>query len=137
MSGQAIPPMATFSIGDLVADRDAADGPHMVVLDPDRGQADAVYIPALGATVAAVNPEHPADAPVVECVHVEWLDRHAGDRWEEWRGPSFADRLQSYVRQWRIPLTTYDYPADRLELVDPATTGERSAGQSSIDEWGG
>lgn len=137
MSGQAIPPMARFDIGDLVADRDAEEGSCLVVLDPDRGQADAVYIPALEATVADVNPAYPPDAPVIGCVHVEWLDRHAGARWRRWRGPSFPDRLHAYVREWRIPLTTYDYPADRLEVLDPVRSESRTAGQSSIDEWVG
>lgn len=126
--------MAEFHVGDLVVDRESEDEEaRLIVLDPDRGTAAEVYIEALDASVADVNSGYPADDPVVECVHEEWLERHAGDQWGDWGPTSFPERLAAFVAEWNIPLKTYDYPACRLELVD--TERPDADGQSSLDRW--
>lgn len=119
-------------VGDVVLDQERDDETRMVVLCPDRGTADDVYIAALESSVAAVNDTYPSDDVVVECVHEEWLDRHVGDRWETWNTESFRETLEAFVSEWGIPLPTYDYPVSRLESIE-----ERSspAGQSSLDNW--
>ena len=125
--------MAELRVGDVVIDRESEDeAARLIVLDASRGRAGEVYIEALDASVADVNAEYPTDDPVVECVHEEWLERHAGNQWEDWDPAAFADQLEAFVAEWNIPLSTYDYPASRLERVD---TGRRGGGQSSLDQW--
>ncbi len=127
--------MARFRVGQRVRDRRPEEEVELVVLDPDRGDAAEVEIESLDATVADVNEEYPPDDRVVECVHVEWLDRHVGE-WEEWEANIFPERLAAYAEEWSLPLRTYYYPEDRLESVgDPPT--EPTSGQSSIDDWSG
>ncbi len=127
--------MSRFRVGQRVRDRDTDEEVELVVLDPDRGDADAVHIDAIDRTVAAVNEEYPADDRVIECVHVEWLDRHVED-WEAWDRNTFPERLRGYTDEWSLPLRTYYYPESRLEAVGgndaPRDVGD---GQSSIDDW--
>lgn len=126
--------MGRFRVGQRVRDNRAEEDVELVVLDPDRGDAAEVQIESLGETVADVNEDVPPDDRVVECVHVEWLDRHV--EWEEWEANIFPERLAAYAEEWSLPLRTYFYPESRLESVgDPSV--ERTSGQSSIDDWSG
>lgn len=131
-----------FAVGDEVIDSDADEPGEMIVLDPDRGRADETYIEALEATVADVNPDYPPDDRVVECIHEEWLVHNAGKVWQGWPRDEFPQRLREYAREWSLTPRTYDYPEDRLELVEPAEpepapqlADEGEHTQSSMDQW--
>lgn len=126
-----------FDVGEAVLDREDDEPDTMIVLDPERGRADEVYIDALDATVAAVNPDHPPADRVVSCVPTTWLDQHAGGRWTDWAGPSFPRKLRAFVDEWRIPLRAYDYPESRLESVDAQGEGRspEESTQTSMAEW--
>lgn len=125
--------MGRFRAGQRVGDRRAEEDVELVVLDPDRGDAAEVEIESLDETVADVNAEYPPDDRVVECVHVEWLDRHVGE-WEQWEANTFPERLAAYAEEWSLPLRTYYYPESRLDSVGNPMA-ERASGQSSIDDW--
>ena len=118
-----------FRVGARVVDRTDTDV-RLVVLEPDRGQADDVEVAARETTVAALNPEFPANDRVVGCVHVDWLERNAGDRWRAWDRDEFVDRLEAFAAEWRLQIPTYDYPESRLRRL----SSERP-GQSTIDDW--
>lgn len=127
-----------FHVGEVVVDRED-DDTRVVVLDPDIGRAEEVFVDDIDATIAAVNPEYPAADPVVECVHVDWLDRHAGDHWNQWEGETFTEQLETFADQWNLSIARYAYPATRLAPAESAP-GEESSdagsdGQSSIDDW--
>ena len=121
-------PTHEFTLTDRVADGDSP--PH------ERGPMRAVEFPPLtaaeaeiptGETVADVNPNHPANAPVVRTVYESYLDSYIGrDRWREWADddPSaFLAELRAFTNEWRLPLRTYDYPATRLVAFDPDRDG--------------
>lgn len=84
--GEEIP----FEVGDRVVDRDADDpSPAQVVGLPDESAKNTV-IEKLDQTVAEVNPDYPADDPVVAIKFVSPVDN-------------------------RPEGTTYEYPASRLK----------------------
>lgn len=130
-----------FSIGERVVDEDVDEPTAMIVLDPDRGLASEIAIEKRESTVAELNPNYPPTDRVVECVHEEWLERHAGSVWREWRGPSFPTQLTEFAHQWRLKPRTYDYPESRLRSTEtddeeeeddgPAAVG----GQTSMEQW--
>lgn len=131
-----------FAVGDEVLDREADEPGTMIVLDPDRGRADATHIEALEATVAEVNPDYPTDDRVVECIHAEWLVHNAGKAWRQWPREAFPERLRQYAREWSLTPRTYDYPEGRLERsesvaetpsAEPADDGDHT--QSRMDQW--
>ena len=123
--------MGRFQPGDVAVDRDDPDAARMIVLDPNCGTADSVHIDAVDATVAALNPEYPPDDLVVECIHVDWLTRHAKDTWESWSEDAFPDRLRAYAMKWSLPLRTYSYPESRLRPETDSST----EGQARLDHW--
>lgn len=119
----------TFRAGERVSDRTDADV-LLVVIDPDRGRAAEVDVPARDATVAELNPSFSSTDRVVSCVHVDWLQRNVGDRWEAWPRAEFVDRLASFTAEWRLQIRSYDYPERRLQRLAP-----EESGQSTIDDW--
>ncbi len=126
-----------YGIGDRVTDIEAEEADQLVVLDPNRGPAATVEIPALDATVAAVNPSYSADDPVVRCIHVTWLDRNVGDRWRTWQRTEIPHRLRNFAAEWSLNPKTYDYPQSRLQAVEEPDTepGGRESPQTRMDEW--
>lgn len=133
-----------FDIGDRVVDLRADEPEPMYVLDPDRGRANEIYIDALEATVAEVNPEYPADDRVVACVHRSWLEHNVGDRWETWRDDRFAARLREFADEWSLSIRSYDYPESRLAFAEEEPAGPADAaptsrpnqeGQTNMDDW--
>lgn len=130
-----------FEVGEEVLDREDDEPDTMIVLDPERGRAEEVYIDALDATVADVNPDHPRADRVVSCVPTTWLEHHAGQQWTDWDRTSFPAKLRAFVDEWRIPLRAYDYPESRLEPVDahsgrsPEARSPEESTQTSMAEW--
>jgi hypothetical protein len=96
--------------GDRVRDRDGDDSDELLVVRiyPETAAED-YRIDAIDATVADENPDHPSDAPVVEAVYVEDLER--GDVTS--REPR---ALRADVAEGR--LRAYTFPASRLAPVD-------------------
>jgi hypothetical protein len=96
--------------GDRVRDRDGDDGDELLVVEthPDTTAEDH-RIDAIDATVADVNVDHPGDAPVVEAVYVEDLERGDVTSREPraLRADVAADRLRSYT-----------FPSTRLAPVN-------------------
>lgn len=123
-----------FRVGDRVVDTEADDAPELIVVDSDRGRADEVTIDETDETIAARNPNAEPSETVVRCVHVDWLERHVGDRWKGWRGPGFSEELEDFTREWRLSPRYYDFPSSRLALRDGATSSGEGE-QSSMDEW--
>lgn len=132
-----------FDVGDAVIDTEVDDPERMYVVDPARGTADEIYIEALEGTVADVNPDYPADDPVVSCIHESWLRHNVGERWHDWRDEDFADRLRAFAAEWSLSLKTYDYPEHRLAPADgdhddadaPDRASTDREGQTSMDDW--
>lgn len=123
--------MGDFQPGEVVIDCEDPDDPKLIVFATECGEAEAVHVDEADATIAELNPEYPATDPVVECIHVDWLDRHANDDWDKWLGPSFPNYLEAYADEWNIPIRTYSYPVSRLR----ADTDESDSGQARLDQW--
>lgn len=106
-----------LGVGDVVVDGDA---------DPDeRGEMRVLRVtdtPACdyefkaGETVAEDNPDHPADAAVVEVVFEATLD-HRVPGWREWPARELRERLDDYCGDWGVPVRAYAYPRGRLEVA--------------------
>lgn len=126
-----------FAVGDSVIDTKGEDTPELIVIDPDRGIAGEVVVAERDATVAELNEGVSPTEPVVECLHVDWLNRHVGSAWETWQRESFNESLDAYTREWRLTPKFYDYPVSRLRPVssDAATDTTQSTGQSSMTDW--
>lgn len=112
-----------FVIGDRVVDRET----DLEDEEPARfarvrsvvGQPARVHdIPALGKTVAEVNPDYPADDPVVRVVFEDGLRRYVPVDWESWAPEDFGKRLRAYEVTWSVSVPTYSYPASRLRLAE-------------------
>jgi hypothetical protein len=102
-----------LNIGDRVTDRDAnPDDRNTAVVVRERDEpAYAVRIDVLDASVADVNPEHPASGPVVDVAFAGDLD-DALDVWHSADAEALAEICADH------DVTTYSYPADRLSGVD-------------------
>lgn len=122
---------AEYHAGETVRDNAAEEDVRMVIVDPERGRAEAVFVGARDASVAELNPTVPPDDPVVSCVHEDWLNRHVGDQWKQWKRETFVERLTAFAERWGLQLKTYDYPVSRLRPVHKSPAG----GQSSIADW--
>lgn len=98
-----------FGVGDRVVDReDDEPRSEAVVVKKVDTRADQTPIDVLDATVAQLNPEHPAEAPVVRVAFVEEVEE------------DLAAPLDEYHDE-EVPLAvngnnvrTYDYPVTRL-----------------------
>jgi len=97
--------------GSRVLDRNTDERDELLVVEvhPEVRAADHV-IDAIDATVADMNPEYDADAPVVEAVYTVEVD----ERLDGWRS---VEDLRDAVEFGAI--NSYSFPADRL-----ASTGE-------------
>ena len=112
-------PTAPFEIGDLVADREPADGnanTAVVVNCPPTPANEWTAYP--GTTVAEDNPDHPEDAPVVVIVYRSELEKFDAD---------WADRDDPYplAEFNEFGLSYYSFPATRLKPL--STEGETTA----------
>lgn len=89
------------------------------MLNPFVGRADEIRVTGMDTTVAAfsTNKAYPDDDPVVCVVYEAWLDRHAPG-WREQAAEDLPRWLAAFVEEWNLPLETYDYPANRLQLAD-------------------
>lgn len=96
-------------VGDTVVDRE--DGDRLVVINVDaHTTADEEVLPECGGlTVAELNPEYDATAPLVEAVYVETVDNTL----EGWR--SVEDLIDAVEFG---ALESYTFPADRLATVE-------------------
>ena len=92
---------------------EGVDGKHVIVTGVDGRTADEITVTydfnKNEVTVADKNEEHgyPRDAPVVEALYVETLDR----RLEEWRDLSLEE-LQSTAEEAKISF--YGFPVSRV-----------------------
>lgn len=92
--------------GDLVHDRETEEPRELIVMETNPEiAADDHTIDRLGVSVAEMNPEYDAAAPVVECVYLAAVN-DALDQWLD------VDDIQ-FVVDWG-DLKTYSFPADRL-----------------------
>ena len=96
------------SVGSTVQDRD--DGDELIVVDthPEQRAGDHVLESVGGLTVAELNPEYDASAPVVEAVYQTEI-RSTLDNWrsvEDLRDAVEFDAIEAY-----------SFPADRLTTV--------------------
>ena len=110
----------SFEIGDLVADREPADGNAniaVVVNCPPQPASEWTAYP--GTTVAEDNTDHPEDASVIVTVYRSELERFD----EKW-----ADRDDPYplTEFNEFGLSYYSFPATRLEHrpAEEETTAE-------------
>lgn len=109
------PRHAGLSPGDRVIDRDADDRTHAVVLR-ELGRADEVRVPIDGQpTVAALNPDYPASADVVEIAFKPALDREV-ENWQLYDSAVLAGHVEG------TPIKTYSYPEPRLDRVEDGGT---------------
>jgi len=97
------------AVGDRVVDRE--DGDRLVVINVDaHTTADEEVLPECGGlTVAELNPEYDATAPLVEAVYVETVDNTL----QGWR--SVEDLIDAVEFG---ALEDYTFPADRLGTVE-------------------
>ena len=105
-----------FSSGDRVTDNDefGAREPLRVlkVLEETAAEHD---IPAVGETVAALNPDHPPEASVVVAVFESNLESTIAP-WEDALDDAehFGAAIEESCEEWGVSLQTYNYPATRL-----------------------
>jgi hypothetical protein len=100
--------------GTVVRDRADDQASDAVVIRRRDDPADEVTVPIDGEpTVAALNPEYPADADVVEVAFADALDREVPG-WRELNTPTLVGRVAGSA------VTTYSYPEPRLR---PAVDG--------------
>lgn len=99
---------ADFEQGDRVVDRDdESDGRDpAVVIELPTDPAYAYEIEAINASVADVNPDYPASAPVATVAFVSALDKITN-----WRVAA-AGALPAVCEEWGVQ--TYAYPVPRL-----------------------
>lgn len=95
--------------GERVVDTDLEDPDPAIVVRAPGLTAREAYIDAADATVAELNPGHPAHAPVVDVVYADELTAIN-------EGYSL-ERVVAEVRSGGIP--SYSYPVTRLRVVDP------------------
>lgn len=135
----------TFDPGDRVRDTDgdessdkSTDG--FAIALSYRRDDDGSLVPAashevnaLSENVAKLNPEYPADDPVVTVVFESYLNSMFPDEWTEWRDDdpeTFERRIRECGREWGIPRATYDYPESRLELAENQDIETENGGDS-------
>jgi hypothetical protein len=129
---------AALAVGERVVDGDQSERERTAarVVDLPDATAAEFRIDAIDATVAAVNPEHPPDDPVVGVAFEPDLDRHAPG-WSA--GASEGGGAELDGRLDGGDATVYHYPASRLERVpetwEPAESArERSSGEREREE---
>lgn len=91
-SNDDLPPL---HVGDHVRDRDADEDATLLVVGLPLSRAATAEIDDDGTTVADVNPDYPAEDPVVEVIYPQRTD-------------AFLSEKRKYV-----------FPRERLELVEP------------------
>jgi hypothetical protein len=97
------------SVGARVEDRDGDGGSTAVVVnDHEEVPAFDVHIPAVNASVAAVNEDYPEDSCVLDVAFESDLDA-ALDVWES------ADAGALYDLCVNEAITMYSFPAGRLQ----------------------
>lgn len=130
MSSQEPPRQVTTD--DRVVDRDAhpREQNAAVVLETPDEPAGEHYIPALDATVAAVNPEYPEDDAVAVVVY-EGDVRRALDGWQS--TPASRRGLQHVLASRGADVRRYSFPASRLQVVGNDWSPTPSATPEVID----
>lgn len=125
-----------FKLGDPVVDTeqlkevengDRADEDLGVALVVREGRALADEVSVMDTkTVADLNPEHPPTEPVVDVVFLGTLD-HMVPSWRaDWERYTLDWRIRDYEKEWGVPITTYSYPAARLERACEAGVDENA-----------
>lgn len=113
--------------GEKVKDVHAAGSwPAVVVSHSGKTAADHVIPESAliepGTTVADLNPEFPADDPVIIVAFLPEIKRTV-PHWERLPFGDDPDVLakvfDAYEAQWSVEPTTYAYPASRLRPHDP------------------
>jgi hypothetical protein len=95
--------------GDRVLDTDLDDPDPAIVVHVPGIVAREAYIGAADATVAELNPDHPANAPVVDVVY--------GGKLTAIKHGYSVERVLAEVRRGGIQ--SYTYPVTRVRGVEP------------------
>ena len=115
---------------DCEEDRDPS-GLRVVTIptrDDEPIRADEYTLESLGERVSDLNPDHPADSPIVTVVYESDLDRRTDP--EGWRAAvrndSLAQYLADYADEWQVSVMRYTFPSDRLHVAaDQAPPADR------------
>jgi hypothetical protein len=107
-----------FEAGDRVTDNDEfGTRKPLRVLEVLEEPAADHDIPAVGETVAALNPDHPAAAPVVAAVFETNLESTITpwrDALDDPDAEHFGAAVESFCEEWGVSIKSYHYPATRL-----------------------
>lgn len=126
-----------FKLGDPVVDREQLeeidDGERDeddlgVALVVREGRVVAEEVSVMDTkTVADLNPDYPPSEPVVDVVFLGTLD-HMMPKWRsEWERYTLDWRIHDYEKEYGVPITTYSYPASRLQRACDAGVDEHAA----------